>query len=121
MLRFARLRLVVGAALLWMWSGSPALAEVPEIFKEADLKLGERLIKEHRCSECHARKAGGDGAAIYGSSGRLTAAGPLRGMVEYCNTHLSLGLFPEEVTAVAAVINRDHYRFGATPPAAARK
>jgi hypothetical protein len=35
----------------------------------------------------------------------------LRGMVEQCNTELNLGLFPEEVTAVSAVLNRDHYRF----------
>ena len=35
----------------------------------------------------------------------------LRGMVEQCNTELNLGLFPEEATAVAAVLNRDHYRF----------
>jgi hypothetical protein len=32
-------------------------------------------------------------------------------MVEQCNTELNLGFFPEEVTAVAAVLNRDHYRF----------
>jgi len=32
-------------------------------------------------------------------------------MVEQCNTELNLGLFPEEVTSVAAVLNRDHYRF----------
>ena len=38
-------------------------------------------------------------------------AGALRGMVEQCNTELGLGMFPEEVSAVAAVLNRDHYRF----------
>jgi hypothetical protein len=32
-------------------------------------------------------------------------------MVEQCNTELHLGFFPEEVTAVAAVLNRDHYKF----------
>ena len=34
-------------------------------------------------------------------------------MVEYCSTELNLGLFPEEVTAIAAVLQRDHYRFTA--------
>lgn len=29
-------------------------------------------------------------------------------MVEQCNTELNLGLFPQEVDAVAAVLNRDH-------------
>jgi hypothetical protein len=32
-------------------------------------------------------------------------------MVDYCSTELNMGLFPEEVTAVAAVLDRDHYRF----------
>ena len=32
-------------------------------------------------------------------------------MVEQCATQLNLSLFPEEVTAMAAVLNRDHYRF----------
>lgn len=82
-----------------------------ELFRDADLKLGEQLIKEHRCAECHAQKVGGDGSALYRPEGRINAPGFLRGMVEQCNTELNLGLFPEEVTAVAAVLNRDHYRF----------
>jgi hypothetical protein len=82
----------------------------PEIFRDADLALGERLIAEHRCAECHARKVGGDGSAIYRPRGRVNTPGLLRGMVEQCNTELNLALFPEEVTAVAAVLNRDHYR-----------
>jgi len=88
-----------------------AQAEGPEIFKGADLKLGERLIAEHKCTACHQRKVGGDGSAIYRPQGRINNASYLRGMVEQCNTELNLGLFPEEVTAVAAVLNRDHYRF----------
>ena len=82
-----------------------------EMFKGDDLKLGERLIREHRCSACHVAKVGGDGSAIYRPAGRVNAPAALRGMVEQCNTDLSLGLFPEEVSAVAAVLNRDHYRF----------
>lgn len=88
-----------------------AQAEVPEIFKGADLKLGERLIAENKCVACHRQKVGGDGSAIYRPQGRVNTAGYLRGMVEQCNTELNLGFFPEEVTAVAAVLNRDHYRF----------
>jgi hypothetical protein len=54
---------------------------------------------------------GGDGSAIYKPTGRFNNAGLLRGMVEMCNTNLNLGMFPEEVTAVAAVLNRDFYKF----------
>jgi hypothetical protein len=92
-------------------AAGPALAQVPEIFKDADLALGAKLIAEHQCSACHVRRVGGDGSAIYRPTGRINTPGALRGMVDYCSTELNLGLFPEEVTAVAAVLQRDHYRF----------
>ncbi|MEO8250161.1 MAG: hypothetical protein ABI589_12400 [Burkholderiales bacterium] len=88
-----------------------AAQSVPQIFKDADLALGERLLKENRCTECHIRKVGGDGSSIYKPQGRISTPGFLRGMVEQCNTDLGFSLFPDEVTAIAAVLNRDHYRF----------
>ncbi len=88
-----------------------AESQVPPVFQGADLPLGERLIMESKCVACHQQKVGGDGSAIYRPAGRINSAGFLRGMVEQCNTELNLGFFPEEVTAVAAVLNRDHYRF----------
>ena len=87
-----------------------ALAQTPGIYRDADLKLGEKLIAENKCVACHQKKVGGDGSAIYRPAGRINTAGLLRGMVEQCNTELNLGLFPEEVTAVAAVLNRDNYK-----------
>ena len=54
---------------------------------------------------------GGDGSAIYNPKGRINTPGLLRGMVEGCNTKFNFGLFPEEVTAIAAVLNRDYYKF----------
>ena len=83
----------------------------PAIFKDADLKLGAELIETHPCQACHIRRVGGDGSDIYNPQGRINTAAFLRGMVEQCNTELNLGLFPEEVTAVAAVLNRQHYKF----------
>lgn len=81
------------------------------IFQGADLKLGEKLIAEQKCAACHQQKVGGDGSAIYKPAGRINTPGFLRGMVEQCNTQMNLGLFPEEVTAISAVLNRDHYKF----------
>jgi hypothetical protein len=86
-------------------------AQTPPIFADADLALGQKLIAENACAACHQRKVGGDGTAIYRPAGRISTAGFLRGMVEQCNTELGLQLFPEEVSAIAAVLNRDHYRF----------
>ena len=96
--------------LLGLWTAAAVQAQ-PEIFKGADLALGAKLIAENKCVECHAKKVGGDGNAIYRPQGRINTPGFLRGMVEQCNTELNLGFFPEEVNAVAAVLNRDHYRF----------
>ena len=84
---------------------------VPPIFADADLELGEEMIAEHKCNACHIRRFGGDGSSIYRPGQRLTTAGFLRGMVEQCNTELNLQMFPDEVTSVSAVLNRDHYHF----------
>lgn len=81
------------------------------LFREADPAVGEKLIREHKCSECHARNHGGDGASIYRPQGRINTPAALRGMVEQCNLELNLALFPDEVTSISAVLNRDHYRF----------
>ena len=105
------------AAVLWLAltttlvpaQAQPALHQ----YANADLALGEKLIRDHQCSACHARKVGGDGSAIYRPAGRINTPGALRGMVDYCSTELNLGLFPEEVTSIAAVLQRDHYRFPA--------
>jgi hypothetical protein len=88
-----------------------AKAQGAEIFKGADLALGQKMIAESKCVACHISKVGGDGSKIYKPAGRINNAGLLRGMVEMCNTSMNLGLFPEDVTAVAAVLNRDHYKF----------
>lgn len=94
-------------ALVWAAAG-PAQAGP---FASADLALGEKLIRENGCAQCHARQVGGDGSAIYRPAGRINNPDALRGMVEMCSTRLNLQLFPEEVEAIAAVLNRDHYRF----------
>jgi len=91
-------------------AASPAWAQ-PAMFKDADLKLGVQLIAEKNCDSCHQKRVGGDGSAIYKPQGRINSPGFLRGMVEQCNTELNLGFFPEEVIAVAAALNRDHYKF----------
>ena len=90
---------------------SCAWSQQHPLFKDADMALGEKLIAENKCNECHIRRVGGDGSAIYKPTGRINSAGALRGMVEYCNTELNLGFFPEDTNSVAAVLNRQHYKF----------
>jgi hypothetical protein len=101
--KFLVLALLVGVNM--------ANAQQHPLFKEADLQAGEKLIAENQCNECHIRRVGGNGSAIYNPKGRINTAGALRGMVEYCNTELNLGFFPEDTNAVAAVLNKQYYRF----------
>lgn len=107
-----------GAAVAWALACGAATATPLAIFDGADLALGEQLVAENKCEACHTRKVGGDGSAIYRPQGRINTPAALRGMVQYCATELNLSLFPEEVTAIAAVLQRDHYRFGAAAPPA---
>ena len=103
--------MAMGVVLASMAVGPAWAQPAAELFRGADLVLGAKLIDEHRCVACHVSKVGGDGASIYRPTGRINTPGFLRGMVEQCNTEMNLGLFPEEVSAIAAVLNRDHYRF----------
>lgn len=111
------LSLALAAALTTGLAAAQSTAPPNELhrYADADLALGERLIQEHRCTECHVRRVGGDGSAIYRPKGRINNPAALRGMVDYCAVELKMSLFPEEVTAIAAVLQRDHYRFPATP------
>lgn len=106
------------APLVWAAAtAQPAAGPALHSYPDADLALGERLIREHGCDACHARKMGGDAAAMYRPKGRINTPGALLAMVEMCSTELNLGLFPEDVAAVAGVLQRDHYRFPAQRPA----
>ena len=92
-------------------AGAPwACGEVPKLYEGADLTQGAKLIADNRCDACHQKQVGGDGSAMYRPGTRISTLGALRGMVEACNMQLNLGLFPDEVNSVAAVLNRDHYR-----------
>lgn len=108
-------RAALAFALAVLASVGRADDSLPAEFRGADLALGERLIREHRCNDCHARRVGGDGSAIYRPQGRIGRPAALLSMVEMCNTELKLQLFPEDVQAMAAVLQRDHYRFKPRP------
>jgi hypothetical protein len=99
------------AALALGGLAASSQAAGPAEFEGADLPLGERLIRQHDCGACHARRVGGDGSAIYRPNGRVSRPAALVSMVERCSTELNLQFFPEDVAAVAAVLQRDHYHF----------
>ena len=96
---------------LTLFMATGAWAQAHPLFKDADFAHGEKLIAENKCNECHIRRVGGNGSSIYKPTGRINSAGALRGMVEYCNTELNLGFFPEDTNSVAAVLNQRYYKF----------
>jgi len=105
---------LVGTSLLLLGGArdvDSAKAQGAEIDQGADLALGQKLIADSQCVAYHHSKVGGDGSSMYKPAGRINHASALRGRVEMCNTTMNLGMFPEEVTAVAAVLNRDRYPF----------
>ena len=90
-----RIRTLALAALAGVSLG--AAAQGPAIFKEADLKLGEKLIAENKCSECHAKKWADAGNAIYRPKGRINTAGLLRaGRADASRTDAELVLIGHE-------------------------
>ena len=106
--------LVAGALLALPLLG---MAQPLHQYPDADLALGQKLLREHDCSSCHVRKVGGDGTGIYRPAGRINTPGALVTMVERCNTELNLQLFAEDVLSIAAVLQRNHYRFLVSTPA----
>jgi len=106
------MKLLCFALVCIIWcGGAHSDAAVPALYSGADFQAGAQLISLHKCAACHAQKTGGDGSAIYKPTGRINSLGLLRGMVDQCNIELNLGLFPDEVNSISAVLNRDHYRF----------
>ena len=71
-------------------------------------RLGESLLKTHNCAGCHGRHMNGPVDDIYNPKGKVNTPGALRGMVDMCSNELNLH-------AVAAVLNRDFYRFTVKP------
>lgn len=78
-----------------------------ELYHEVEL---ERTIRgeqytDANCETCHA-------ASFYQREDRkVTSLLKLEATVEGCNTNLDVGWFPEDVSDVAAYLNREYYKF----------
>lgn len=88
-------------------------AETAEkLFLSASATTGKKLHTKNQCAACHVQKLGGDGSAVYTRPNRLvTTPQKLVTQVEFCNTRLNAGLFPEDELDIAAFLNRDYYKF----------
>lgn len=79
-----------------------------------DQDLGRRLLAENRCNgACHQSHAeDNDPLSLYTRDNRrVNDRVALRRQVERCVASLSSMIFPEELDAVAAALDRDFYKF----------
>ncbi|WP_295880801.1 cytochrome c [uncultured Thiohalocapsa sp.] len=64
----------------------------------------EALVQKN-CTSCH-------GSEMYTREDRkIGSFSALETQVEACNTNLDTGMFPEEVKAVATLLNEEYYKF----------
>ncbi len=103
MKRIATLAITIACAVAL---GSPPARGAPDPAK------GKRLMAEHGCDACHARRMNGDPAAIFLRKGRKVASlAQLKSQVAACNSGFGTGLFPEEEDDIVAYLNREYYKF----------
>ena len=88
----------------------PAFAQHPQPFAKADANAGRALV-ERDCVECHARRFA-DASTIYTRADRrVQSPSQLLAQVQWCNTELKSGYFPEDEENVAAFLNERYYKF----------
>ncbi len=96
----------------WAADAPAAASEVPKIFVGANVAQGEKAYNELKCAACHAERMMGSASAMYTRPDRkVHNATELRGFTQMCVTQLNHSLFPEEVTDIAAYLNKAYYHF----------
>ena len=81
-------------------------------FAAGDPAEGKKLVEESHCETCHHNKTYGDAAAVYLRKDRhVTSLEKLRTQVSFCNSELSLKLFPDDEEHIVAYLNETYYKF----------
>jgi len=82
------------------------------LFANADPVRGGKFYAELRCVACHAERMMGSASAMYTRPDRkVRTPTELRDFTQRCVTQLNHTLFPEEVTDIAAYLNKTYYHF----------
>jgi mono/diheme cytochrome c family protein len=90
--------LVIALPLAALLGGGPLSATADEVDAQA--------LIDKNCTSCH-------GSEMYTRDERkIETLSALKTQVEACNTNLDAGMFPEEVDAVANLLNEEYYKFG---------
>jgi mono/diheme cytochrome c family protein len=94
--RLAKLaaRVTATAGLAWAIGLTPAAAEDDP-----------HALHQQNCTQCH-------GTEVYTRADRkIQSLSSLETQVEACNTNLDAGLFPDQVKAIAGMLNDEYYKF----------
>lgn len=67
--------------------------------------IDAHTLLQQNCTSCH-------GSEVYTRPDRkIRSLSALKTQVETCNTNLDKGMFPQEVDAVANLLNQEYYKF----------
>jgi len=80
-------------------------ALVGSLSASAATDIDAHTLLQQNCTSCH-------GSEVYTRPDRkIRSLSALKTQVETCNTSLDKGMFPEEVNAVANLLNQEYYKF----------
>lgn len=103
MFRQSRILLFTIAILAWTMSFA------------ADIGHGEKL-HEANCKACHISMTGGDGSLLYTRDNRrVNSLAKLEAQVRRCESNLELKWFEEDINDVVQFLNKNYYKFSASP------
>jgi mono/diheme cytochrome c family protein len=80
-------------------------ALITSLSAAAATDIDAHALVQQNCTSCH-------GSEVYTRADRkIQSLGALETQVEACNTNLDKGMFPDEVNAVANLLNQEYYKF----------
>ncbi|MDD5057810.1 MAG: cytochrome c [Sideroxydans sp.] len=81
-------------------------------FAKGNTNNGKKLFAKYECSNCHERKMGGDGSAIFTRPNRkVHDAGELIPQIKFCSGIVGAKLSAQEEQDLAAYLNQTYYQF----------
>ena len=98
---------IVACSLAFLANGAQAA-----LFAKGNAEIGSKLHAK-TCASCHnSMMPDGKGEELYSEDFRkMTDAGKLKTMVQFCATRTNSGWFDEEIEHVSRYLNDNYYKF----------
>ncbi len=79
---------------------------------QPDYVRGQTLYNEQPCNSCHASRFKANPDQMYLRSPRLVnTRAQLKTQIQFCNSQLNAGLFPDDEDDVVEFLNHNYYKF----------